>query len=190
MRVTFPRQRRLMVLSVLAWGWAAGLAAAQASAQESIPAPSLSALMTRVRAGEIVYVTDAGGATLKGRVSAAGDDGVQLYVGRELRRVAGADVREIQREQPDSPLTGVLIGAGIGAIPGIYWLVADPNECTGMCPEDYASIAAGAVIGGLIDRAIRRKVTIYRAGAARDRTVTIAPLLTPSRTALQVAVKF
>lgn len=190
MDVAFRRHRRLMALSVLTWGWAAGPALAQASTQDSIPAPSLSAVMTRVSAGDVVFVTDATGATLKGRLSTASDDGVQLYVGDALRRVAAGDVRHIRREQPDSPLTGVLIGAGIGAIPGIYWLVADPNECTGMCPEDYAAIAAGAVIGGLIDRAIHKKVTIYLASVKRDRSVTIAPLLTPSRTGVQVAVKF
>jgi len=38
--------------------------------------------------------------------------------------------------QPDSLLNGILIGAGVGAIPGIYWLIADPNECTGLCAED------------------------------------------------------
>ena len=50
--------------------------------------------------------------------------------------------------EADSPLNGILIGAGFGAIPGIYWLVVDPNECTGLCPEDYAAIAVGAVLGG------------------------------------------
>ena len=45
--------------------------------------------------------------------------------------------------QPDSLLNGILIGAGVGAIPGIYWLIADPNQCTGLCAKDYAAIASG-----------------------------------------------
>ena len=73
-----------------------------------------------------------------------------------------------------------MIGAGIGAIPGLYWLVADPNECCGMCPGEYALIAVGAVAGGLIDRTITRKLTVYERGSfnTRTTTVTIHPLLT------------
>ena len=133
MNVAFRHARHLLVPAIVAWIWATGAALARPSGQEAIPASSLSDLVTRVRAGEVVYVTDATGATLKGRFSAASDDGVGLYVGGALRRVPKADVRLVQRQQPDSPLTGVLIGAGIGAIPAIYWLAADPNECTGMC---------------------------------------------------------
>jgi hypothetical protein len=181
---------RLLFLAAVAWSWATGPALAQPSGQEAIPALSLSDMMTRVHPGDVVYVTDATGATVKGRLSSASDDGVGLYIGGTLHRVPKADVRRVERQQPDSPLTGVLIGAGIGAIPGIYWLAKDPNECTGMCPEDYAAIAVGAVVGGLIDHAIHKRVTVYLAGTARNRTVTIAPLLTPSRTCVQVALKF
>jgi hypothetical protein len=55
-------------------------------------------------------------------------------------------------DRTDAVLNGTLIGAGIGAIPGIYWLIADPNECAGLCAcrspsgsdrRDY-SFASGA----------------------------------------------
>ena len=92
----------------------------------------------------------------------------------------------------DSPLNGILIGAGIGAIPGIYWLVVDPNECTGLCPEDYAAIAVGAVLGGLIDRAVTRKVTMYEAGASSSssRRLLIGPLVGRKRSGVQLALRF
>ncbi len=94
--------------------------------------------------------------------------------------------------QADSPLNGILIGAGVGAIPGIYWLIADPNECTGLCPEDYAAIAVGAVVGGLIDRAITRKVTVYEAGASSSssRHLLIGPLVGRKRSGVQLALRF
>ena len=88
------------------------------------------------------------GSSVKGSLFALTVEAVQVQVGKELHTVSAGDVRRIQWQQPDSPLTGVLIGAAIGAIPGIYWLAADPNECTGMCPEEYALIAVGAIVGG------------------------------------------
>lgn len=94
--------------------------------------------------------------------------------------------------QADSPLNGILIGAGVGAIPGIYWLIVDPNECTGLCPEDYAAIAVGAVLGGLIDRAVTRKVTVYEAGASSrsSRRLLIGPLVGRKRSGVQLALRF
>jgi hypothetical protein len=73
------------------------------------------------------------------------------------------------RQQPDSPLTGVLLGGAAGSVPGIYSLVADPNECPGLCTEDDAAIAVGAIVGSLIDRAIHGKVTVYEAGERSSR---------------------
>ena len=94
--------------------------------------------------------------------------------------------------QADSPLNGILIGAGVGAIPGLYWLIVDPNECTGLCPEDYAAIAVGAVLGGLIDRAITRKVTVYDAGASSrsSRRLLIGPLVGRKRSGVQLTLRF
>jgi hypothetical protein len=94
--------------------------------------------------------------------------------------------------QRDSLLNGILIGAGVGAIPGVYWLIADPNECTGLCPEDYAAIAVGAVVGGLIDRAITRKVTAYGPGASSRsaRHLLVRPLVGRKRSGVQLAFRF
>jgi hypothetical protein len=163
-----------------------------AQAASQAPAASLADVAARVPIGDVVYVTDGRGATAKGRLAAVTADAVQMYVGPDLRRVAAADIGRIQWQKSDSSLTGILIGAGIGAIPGIYWLIADPNECAGLCPEDYLSIAAGAVIGGLIDRAIKKRVTVYTAGApgGHARTVTIRPFAAPGRRGVHLAVRF
>jgi len=83
-----------------------------------------------------------------------------------------------------------LIGSAIGAIPGIYWLIADPNECTGLCPEDYVAIGVGAIVGGLIDRAIKKKVTVYDSASRRSTKLTVSPILVRERKGLQVAVTF
>lgn len=97
-----------------------------------------------------------------------------------------------QSREKDSLLNGILIGAGVGAIPGIHWLIVDPNECTGLCPEDYAAIAVGAVLGGLIDRAITRKVTVNQAGApvSSARHLVIGPFVGRRRSGVQLALRF
>jgi hypothetical protein len=179
----------VIVLAAIAWGWAAGLTSAQTPGESS---PFFAALKTRVPVGDEVYVTDTMGATLKGRLAAVTDDAVQVYVGADLRRIAAASVRRIQWQQPDSPLTGVLIGAGIGAIPGLYWLAVDPNECAGLCPEEYALIGLGAAIGGWIDHAIKKKVTVYepRASNTPTRRVDVRPLLTRGRIGVRLALRF
>jgi hypothetical protein len=86
----------------------------------------------------------------------------------------------------DSTLDGLLIGAAVGAIPGIYHLITDPNECTGMCPEEYGLIAAGAAIGWLVDRAIARKGP--RTGERAS--VSLVPYTARSRKGVRVAVRF
>jgi hypothetical protein len=149
-------------------------------------------LAGRLPIGDRIYVTDMAGTTTAGKLTAVTDASLEVSVGGRVRSLVAADVRRIQSRQEDSPLNGILIGAGFGAIPGIYWLVVDPNECTGLCPEDYAAIAIGAVLGGLIDRAVTRKVTVYEAGAASSsaRRLLIGPLVGRKRSGVQLALRF
>ena len=184
-------ERRVIVLAVIVWSWAANAASAQALDQRSTTISSFATVKTRVALGDVVYVTDTSGTTIKGKLVALTDDAVRVMSKTDVCTVAAADVRRIQWQQPDPPFRGVLIGGAVGATPGIYWLVADPNECRGMCPEEYALIAIGAVIGGIIDHVITRRVTVYTAGSSgRSHSVTIGPFAIRARSGLQVAVTF
>jgi hypothetical protein len=183
---------RLMLLASVASMSVAGTASGQVPRREPTAQPSLAEVAAHVPIGEVVYVTDTTGRTIKGKLAVLTDDTVQVQVRDRLRSFAAADVSRIQWPQPDSPLTGVLLGAAVGAIPGVYWLAVDPNECRGMCPGEYALIAVGAVLGGVIDRAIVNRVTVYVAGAPshRERRMRIGPLVAHGRTSVQVAVIF
>ena len=185
------RDHRWIVVAMIAWSWAAA-ASAQVLNQQSITKRAFDAVKARVPVGDVIYVTDTTGTTIKGKLAELADDAVEVKIKADVRRFAATEVRRIQWQQPDSPLTGVLIGAAVGAIPGIYWLAADPNECSGMCPEEYALIAIGAVVGGMIDHAITRRVTVYGAGtlSGRATSVTMGPLVMRHRNGVQVAVKF
>ena len=192
MMAPFWREHRLIVLSMIAWSWAADGALAQTVDQRAAPTSSFAAAKALVAPGQVVYVTDTAGTTIKGKLFELTDDAVGVKIKGAVRSVAAAEVRRIQWQQPDSPFTGVLIGAAVGAIPGVYWLIADPNECSGMCPEDYAAMSIGAVIGGVIDHVLRKRVTVYAAGPSSDRpkSVTIGPFVGRDRSGVQVVMKF
>jgi hypothetical protein len=169
-----------------------GTASAQAANTPGVPSTSLAAAAARVPIGDTVQVIDTRGATIRGTLTAITEDGVRLRVGGSVIDLAAVDVQRVQWHQTDSWLNGVLIGAGIGAAPGIYWLVADPNECTGLCPEDYAVIGLGAALGALIDGLIKRTVTVYDvSGSSRHRPrVVLAPILTGTRKGVQAGLTF
>lgn len=181
---------RVILGIVVATHLAGGVATAQTPNPQAAGGPAAAVVRAGVTVGDIVHVTDATGATIKGRLAALPSDALEVRINGDVRRVAASQVRRIQWQQRDSVLTGVLVGAAIGAVPGIYWLLADPNECTGLCPEEYALIAAGAAIGGLVDRAITRKVIVYSAESPRGMSVAVVPLAARRRIGVQVGLRF
>jgi hypothetical protein len=183
--------RRGLVFTLLMCCRLAGPAIAQPAQPLSATSP-LGSLAGQVPLGSSIEVTDAAGTTISGRLAAISDDLVRLHVRAGQRVVPADQVRRVRWQRPDSVLNGVLIGASIGAIPGLYWLAVDPNECAGMCPEEYALIAAGALAGGLIDRALKRKVTVYISGAPGrgPRAGGFPPYSLHARRVVHVAVRF
>lgn len=182
----------VFVVAAIACGWTGAIASAQVPDDPSITTKPSSLVTSRVPVGDVIYVTDAAGTTIKGKLAALTDDAVQVDIGAKIRSVGAGQVRRIQWAQRDSPLTGMLIGAAVGAVPGMYWLVVDPNECTGMCPEEYALIAIGAVVGAVIDLAIKRRVTVYAAEewSGRAKSIAIGPIVMRDRQGVRVAVRF
>lgn len=187
----FRRWRRVIVLAALASAWPGVSAIAQPGDASSRQAASLAAVEARVPVGDVVYVTDASGATIKGALASVTGDVMRVRIRTDVREMAAADIRRVQWQRRDSLLNGVLIGAAIGAAPGIYFLITDPNECTGLCPEEWAAVGISAAVGGLVDRAVRQRTTVYEAPPGdRSRSVAIAPLVTPSRRGVRLIVRF
>ena len=166
------------------------LTEALAQAPDQAIVPSLGAVKEQVPIGDVVYVTDRTGATIKGNLIGISDDAIDMRVNRTVKNIRAADVGRIQWEKRDSLVNGIVIGGAVGAIPGIYWLIADPNECSGLCPEDYAAIGVGALVGGLIDLRIKKKVTAYESASRKSTTVTFSPLLVGNRRGLRVDLMF
>jgi hypothetical protein len=181
---------RVAVLSLIAFASLSGNAKAQTTGGSA--SSGILDVKARVPPGEVVYVTDIDGITVRATLAGVSSDVIEIIVNGQMRNVAADQVRRVQWQPRDSPLTGALIGAGIGAIPGIYYLVADPNECAGMCPQEYALIGIGALVGGLVDWAVKEKVTVYERPTVSGigRKLLIAPVITPNRRVVQVALRF
>jgi len=183
------RGRRLGAFGALASAVLLGTATAQTT-----DSPGSSAILNveKVPAGDVVYVTDNRRVTVKAVFAGVTSDAIELILDGEMRTIAAGQVQRIQWQQPDSWLTGALVGAGIGAIPGVYYAVTDPNECAGLCPEEYALIGIGALVGGLVDWAIKEKITVYeRPGTgSMAPSLFLAPVLTPGHRAVQVTLRF
>ncbi len=165
---------------------------ASAQAADSPGPSSLLTVRATVPAGGVVHVTDLQGKTVTGVLGSVTSDVVEVIVEGETRAVFTREVRRIRWRQQDSWVTGAVIGAGIGAIPGIYYLITDPNECAGLCPEEYAVVGLGALVGALVDKAITKTVTVYEnpaAGGAAG-SVALTAVLTRTRRGVQVAVRF
>jgi hypothetical protein len=165
-----------------------------ASAQlPDAPAPSsLLTVKATVPSGGVVHVTDIHGKTVTGMLGSVTRESIELTLDGETRTVFARDLQRIRWRQPDSWVTGALIGAGVGAIPGIYYLITDPNECAGLCPEEYAVVGIGALIGALVDKAIAKTVTVYEKPAADSAgwNVALTPLLNRARWGVRLTVQF
>ena len=168
------------------------LAFALAAAQE--PVRDFTQLNTRLRAGDTVWVTDAQGREVKGKIAAIGADAITLE-GGSGRTFGVAHVATIRSRETDTLRSGALIGLGVGAASGLALCAA--AEASG--PSDYAWCGAifgaiGAGIGVGIDALTPgRKIVAYRApgaAGAPSARLSIAPFVTPRVRGVAVAFSF
>jgi hypothetical protein len=168
------------------------LAFALAAAQE--PVRDFTQLNTRLRAGDTVWVTDAQGREVKGRIQTLSPDAVVLK-GNGDRTFGATDVTTIRLRGIDTLRSGALIGLGVGAASGLALCAA--AEASG--PSDYAWCGAifgaiGAGIGVGIDALTPgRKILAYRApgaAGAPSARLSIAPVVTPRARGVAVSVVF
>lgn len=189
--MTFIISRAFRVAAITAFASTFQPQCAWAQAADTPTRSSLLTVRATVPAGGVVHVTDIQGKTVTGVLGTVTSEVVEVAVGGETRAVFARDVQRIRWRQPDSWVTGAVIGAGIGAIPGVYYLITDPNECAGLCPEEYAFVGIGALVGALVDKAITRTVTVYENPAkGADGNVVLTPVLTGARRGVHVTVRF
>ena len=84
------REHRLIVVLMIAWGWAADAALAQTVDQRSTTTSSFAGVKAFVAPGDVVYVTDTAGTTIKGKLAELTDDAVGVKIKGRVRSVRGS----------------------------------------------------------------------------------------------------
>jgi hypothetical protein len=173
---------------------AAALAVPAPSAAQE-PVTSFDQLNTRLKPGDTVWVTDAQGRAVKGKIQALAPDSL-LLKGDGARTIAADDVRIITERRRDSLANGALIGLAVGGVgTGVACLAStegpDQDWCL-LAALVYGGIGAGIGVG--IDALIPGKKRVaYRApgtpGAAPAR-ISLAPIVTPRARGVAVSFAF
>ena len=168
-------------------------APALVAAQE--PVRSFDQLNTRLKPGDTVWVTDAQGREVKGKIVSLAPGAVTVKADAS-RTYGPADVNLIHERRPDSLKNGALIGlaAGGGLTLGLC-LAAEPSEGDGWCALAAGIYGgAGAAIGVGIDALIPgKKIVAYRApgpAGAPPARLSFAPVITPRAKGVAISFSF
>ena len=159
-----------------------------AKAQDSFPD-----LQAKLKAGDLVTITDDSGAQTRGTFERVGTS-IRLSVDGVAREWAPQQVREIRR-RGDSLKNGLIIGLVAGGAAGAVfgWGVGTIFAAEGSDPAGPViglvalGLGAGAGIGAGLDAAITGSTVVYRRS---PRTVSVAPMISPRTQGVRVAVGF
>jgi len=166
---------------------------ALAAAQE--PVKSFDQLNTRLKPGDTVWVTDAQGREVKGRITSFAPDSMGID-GDGARTLRADDVRLVQTRRPDGLVNGTLIGFAVGAVglEAANLALTSQGDCPGGCQAAIVlfggaiGAGVGAGVGTLIGAFMPRTRNLYRApGSAR---LSVAPVITPRTKGVAVAYYF
>jgi hypothetical protein len=151
---------------------AAAFLGADVTAAAQSPTTTFEALASRVEIGQSIWVTDAAGHEVHGKLEQLTTEGVVVRA-RDLVTLSAADVRRVRARDHDSMKNGMLIGLGIGAGFGTAWCIGAIADDSGdvdarvECAEGYTVFPAlGTLIGLAVDAIIPGKLrVIYERGA-------------------------
>ena len=170
-------------------------APAGANAQDTVV--SFDQLSTRLTPGDRVWVTDAHGREVTGRIQSLSPDALTLDANGP-RTFAPGDVSVIRDRQRDSLKNGTLIGLGIGGGLAAAWCIgavaAEENPSV-ECAEGFVVFGGlGTLLGLGIDAVIPGRMrVVYRApgsGGAASARLSIAPVVTARTKGVALAVTF
>ena len=189
------RSRIVMALR-LAASTILALAPAIAAAQE--PVASFDLLSTRLKGGDTIWITDAGGREFKGKLRALSSTFIVLDADGARQEFPAAQVGRVDKPQRDSLRNGVLWGALAGFLGGAASCALN-DQCVG--DESGAGVTAvlalmgagaGAGIGAAVDARIKgARLVVYRAtGAHQSARLSLAPIVTPRTKGVRLSFSF
>ena len=166
-----------------------------APALSQTPAASFEHLIAAdaIQPDQTVYVTNAWGHRLEGRLGELRPGSLVLIQGTHKIRIAEADVTRIQRG--DSVQNGLWLGLGAGIaaawVSPILLCDLPDDECAAIVLPAIGlpSIAVGAVAGALVDRAVKR--TVFQLTATqRSVCIEMSPVLGRGRAGALATIRF
>ena len=176
---------------------------APCAAQE--PVTLLPQLSGELKPGDTIWVTDAQGREMKGKIGALEPGAITLR-GRGGQRLSLSDVREVTVRRGDSVANGGIIGMTVGALAGLGIGIAgcatypkdDPLRGDACLMAIGLSWIPGLAIGGLVGVGIDamipgNRLVVYRGagpGGASHARLSIAPVVTPRTRGVAVAFAF
>ena len=177
---------------------AAALAApSPALAQE--PVTSFDQLSTRLKPGDTVYVTDAQGREIKGKIRDLSPSALTLE-GDSAGTLQSDAVRFVKQRKGKPIAKGAWWGLAVGGGLGITWLaIAAQDSGDGNAGIGVAILggcaAIGAGVGAAIGAAVPAKtLVVYRApgapGSAASARFSVTPVITPRAKGVAVSVAF
>jgi hypothetical protein len=165
-----------------------------ALAAAQVPVTSFDQLNTRLKVGDTVWVTDAQGREVKGKITELHDASVTLD-GDSQTTLRAADVRLVQRASKSfkkATLWGMVIGVGASIA-----VSAAADDGSGEADMAYGLGALlGAGMGAGVGAAVRAALPagrkeVYRApGASGSASLSLAPVITPRTKGVAVAYSF
>lgn len=174
-----------------------GLLAVGGAAAAQEPAASFDALNGRIQVGQRIWVTDASGREVRGRLERISGDELVLRTDRRTT-IPASDVRRVRTRDRDSVRNGTLVGLGIGAAMGTAWCVGAIADDSGdvnarvECAEGFIVYPGlGALIGVAVDAVIPGKMrVVYQASARQASRVSIRVVPLASSRAKGLAVSW
>ena len=170
---------------------------AVSAAQE--PVKSFDQLNTRLKPGDTVYVTDAQGREVKGKIRELGPSALTLDSADASPLEADA-VRLVAQRQGHpigkGALYGLIVGAAAGVVLGALWVTewdrSDWSTGDNALATGLALGAVGSGLGAVIGAARPGKeVVVYRApGASGSARLSLAPVITPRTKGVAVSFTF
>jgi hypothetical protein len=184
-----------VLICILLFGFAAAVDAQPAAETGQEPvARSFTELKTRIPSGGTIFVTDAAGREVRGKLSEVSETSFKLLVDGRAQTFSQATVAVIRQREADSLWNGLLIGVAGGSVPAVYWLITDPNECgNSICVQDLVIGAVpGALLGLAIDRVVQRKVVVYRGPSPSSKRTSFAvtPIVGHRRKGIGLTISF
>lgn len=177
---------------------ASGVIASSGCAQHRV-ANSFAELQPRLKVGQTLYLTVAGGEVRKGTLDAFSAEGAQV-------RIAGATTQFSERDTvqiavPEPLWQGAVIGAASGAALGASaQLVGQAHECffgsAGACGSrtPVAGLVMGAGLGTAIgigiDALVWKRTTVFTAAGAAHRRIVVSPTARRRSAGIQLTAVF